>query len=146
VRLTTTRFGRLSFRESDILRFPYGIIGWERCCQWLLLPDSGNPAVAWLQSVDQRAIALPVVDPKRFLPALTLQLSPHQLARLPLKRPEAARALVVMSQQGYSCTLNLRAPILMDFGRRLGCQVVTTNELPVRCAIGNLLRGDKRIA
>lgn len=144
--LETARFGRLRFREADVLHFASGMIGFSGCCDWVLVPDTANAAVGWLQSVNHRAIALPVANPLRFLLAYRLRIPRRELDVLELAAGDEPRPLVVVSKVGESLALNLRAPLIVNFERRLGRQVVVSDGYPVRFVLSDAWRCEKKIA
>ena len=51
--ISTTKFGSISIEEADVLTFVDGLIGMEDCQRWVLLGDSENAALAWLQSLER---------------------------------------------------------------------------------------------
>jgi hypothetical protein len=56
--VTTSRFGTLHAPPSDILLFEQGLIGLRNCRQWIVLADAQNPALGWLQCVDDPDVAV----------------------------------------------------------------------------------------
>ncbi len=135
MQISTTRFGTLAVDVDDLLHFPHGVVGFEQCKQWVLLADPSSNAVGWLQSADRPATALAVVSPRRFVENYRIRVGQSQLAALTLSDRDRLYALCVVSKQNGSCVMNLRAPILINLDRRLGCQVVTTDEQPLQMAL-----------
>jgi flagellar assembly factor FliW len=146
MKLLTARFGTLELEADDIIRFPEGLIGLEACRQWVLLADAQNDALAWTQSADRAEIALPVVSPRRFLPDYRIRVARRELAPLKLHRTRDAEVLAIVSRSEGSLTLNLKAPIVINLRRRLGRQVITNGQLPVRHQLGSRLPAWKRSA
>ena len=130
--ITTTRFGTLAIDVDDLLHFPHGVIGFEECRHWVLLADPNNSAVGWLQCADRPATALAVVSPRRFQPDYRIRVGQTQMSSLALAERDRLYALCVVSKKDGQCVMNLRAPILINLDRRLGCQVVTTDEQPLQ--------------
>ena len=60
MQINTTRFGTVELLPEDILLFPAGLFGFEEALHWVLLGDAENDSLAWLQSVSQPELALPV--------------------------------------------------------------------------------------
>jgi flagellar assembly factor FliW len=138
MKLETTRFGTVEIQSDDILFFRYGLFGFESQQQWVLLSDLNNPMVAWLQSMVDADIALPVVSPRRFVSGYQVQLDDRQIALLSLAKEEQAAVLAVVSRNGQTLTCNLRAPIVINLDRRVGCQVVTADEQPLQYPLAEL--------
>jgi flagellar assembly factor FliW len=128
----TSRFGPIEIDAETIIQFPTGLLGLESCQRWVLLADRHNEAVAWLQSVDRPGFALPVVSPRRFVPGYQMRVARRELATLELDDAQAAKVLVIVGRTSRGLSLNLKAPLLVNLQRRVGRQVVTNGELPVR--------------
>ncbi len=137
MQISTTRFGTLAVDVDDLLHFPHGVIGFEDCRHWILLADPNSTAVGWLQSADRPATALAVVSPRRFTDDYRIRVGQSQLTPLALAERDRLYSLCVVSKQNGDCVMNLRAPILINLDRRLGCQVVTTDEQPLQAAMTN---------
>ena len=135
MQIGTKHFGTVEIEVDDILLFPHGIIAFEDCRHWVLLADAENPALAWLQSVSREEVALPVVSPRRFAPGYSVHVARGQLAALEFSQFDQAYVLSVVSQSDGDLTLNLKAPLIINLDRRLGRQVITTDEQPVVLAL-----------
>jgi flagellar assembly factor FliW len=133
--VTTTRFGTLQAPPSDILLFEHGLIGLRHCRQWIVLADAQNPALGWLQCVDDPDMAVGVVSPRRFVPDYQLRVSKQDLAPLGLSNLREAQVVVIVSRRPEGLSLNLRAPLVINVEARRGRQVVAADALPVRMAL-----------
>ena len=131
---TRIHFGPVEIEVDDILLFPHGVIAFEDCRHWVLLADDENDALGWLQSVTRGEVAVPVVSPRRFAPEYQVHVTRGQLAPLELSHFDQAYVLSVVSQSDGDLTLNLKAPLIINLDRRLGRQVITTDEQPVALA------------
>ncbi len=107
-------------------------MGFEDCQHWVILADGSNEAVAWLQSMNRPDIALPVVSPRRFIPDYQVRIEGRDVECLQLTDLDQAFVLSVVSNHDDVLTVNLRAPILVNLDRRLGCQLMTCDEQPVQ--------------
>jgi flagellar assembly factor FliW len=98
-----------------------------------VLTDSANPALGWLQNLEQGHIALGVVSPRRFVPEYQLRVDRSDLRMLGLVTVRDAEVVVIASRQATNeLTLNLRAPLVINVEKRLGCQVISKDEHPVQ--------------
>ncbi|QDV23684.1 flagellar assembly protein FliW [Aureliella helgolandensis] len=131
----TSRFGNVEASHEDILIFPQGLIGFESSRQWLILPDPENQEVAWLQSVAQTQVALPLVSPRKFATDYKVNIGKRQLAPLKLRNTDRVFIFNVVSKSGKTLTANLRSPIVINLTARLACQVITSDALPLALPI-----------
>jgi len=130
--ISTTRFGKVTIDAEDILLFPHGLMGFEDHQHWVLLADADNPAVGWLQSISRPGLAMAVISPRRFVPNYHLRIARSEVASLQLGKEDRTYVLTLVSNHEGALTTNLRAPIVINLQRRLGRQVVTSDEQPLR--------------
>ncbi|HMO12627.1 MAG TPA: flagellar assembly protein FliW [Pirellulaceae bacterium] len=138
MRIQTTRFNAVDIESDDILFFRNGLLGFEECQHWVILADADNPAVAWLQSMQKPEVALPVVSPRRFVADYQVRIDPSDVDTLQLKSMEQAFVLGIVSRDRDVLTLNLRAPVIINLDRRLGCQVITVDQQPFQYELAAL--------
>lgn len=131
MQISTTHFGPVEISVEDMLLFPSGIIAFEDCQHWVLLADEANDSLGWLQSVTRAEIALPVVSPRRFVPEYQVRVTRGQLLPLDISQFDQAYVLSILSRSDNDWTLNLKAPLIINLDRRLGRQVITTDEQSV---------------
>jgi flagellar assembly factor FliW len=128
----TTRFGTVAVDEADVLSFPAGMPGLEACRHWVLLADTQNSSLGWLQSTTRPEIALAVVSPRRYVPDYQVRVSRRELAPLALDDHRLAKVLVIVGKNDRGITLNLKAPLIVNLPMRLGRQVVASGDNPVQ--------------
>lgn len=137
MQIQTTRFGPVEIRPADVLDFPLGLIGLEPWKKWVVLADSGNTGLGWLQSTERAELALAVVSPRRFVPDYRVRLSSRELE--PLDAPQGVSPQVVVavsSHGGEALSVNLKAPILVCLETGKGRQVVAKDDHPVQHWLG----------
>ena len=132
MKIASTRFGALQVEDRDILTFPHGLIGLADYTEWLLLADGKNAQVAWLQAMDSPEIAVPVVNPKHYAPSYQVRLAADELRAVGLEDTSDLTVLGVVSKDGPSLTLNLKAPIILNLDRQVGRQIITLDEQPIQ--------------
>jgi flagellar assembly factor FliW len=135
MQIATSHFGQVTIEMDDVVHFPRGIVAFEDCRHWVLLSDAENPSLAWLQSISRPEVTLPVVSPRRFVPEYAFRLSRGQIAPLEFSHTDQVFVLTVVSQSDGDLTLNLKAPLVINLDRRLGRQVITSDDQPVALAI-----------
>ena len=136
MQIQSSRFGKMDINHSDMLLMPHGLIGFETCRHWILLSGEGNEEVAWLQSVAQSNVAIPMVSPRRFAPNYRAHVSRRELTLLHIHTEDQLYVLSVVSKSGGTFTANLKSPILLNASRQLAIQVVVTDEQPLALPLG----------
>ena len=142
----STRFGAVEVQPEDVIHFPEGLVGLEERRDWVLLAETQNDAVAWLQSVDRADVALAVVSPRRFVPDFQMRVARRELDPLALDEIRAAQVLVIVGRTERSLTLNLKAPIVINLRRRLARQVIANGDLPTQHELGTPLSALRKSA
>jgi flagellar assembly factor FliW len=132
MKINTTRFGDLKIDPEDIILFSGGLFGFEKCRQWLLLADADNPAVGWLQCATRPEIAVAVVSPRRFVPDYRVKVNRDDLTSLRLAAEDEVYVLSVVGRNQQALTLNLKAPLIINLRRLLGCQVIVKDDQPLQ--------------
>lgn len=137
MRINTTRFGKVEVKDTDLLDFPFGLIGLEICHQWVVLADSNHNGLGWLQSVDRPDVAFAIVSPRRFVSDYRARVSARDLEPLGLPAGTQPQVVVTVSQNISSrgekrLTLNLKAPVVVCLETKVGRQIVAKDDHPVR--------------
>ena len=119
------RFGTFTYRESEVLTFPWGLPGFGGLRRFVALSLEGQEKFVWLQSLDDVGVALPCVDPWQIFPDYAPQLPSYATSSLELGRPEDFVTLCVMvvTPGAAEMTMNLLAPIVVNLRTGVGRQI-----------------------
>jgi len=121
------RFGSVEIPSEDVIEFPFGLIGLEGL-RYALIDRNPGTGFLWLHSVDDPALALPVVSPHEFFSEFELEIAPEDRERTGLQDADGAQLYVTVraSPNLLDITANLRAPLVVHEGR--GYQVINLRE------------------
>jgi flagellar assembly factor FliW len=115
--------------ESAVIAFPAGIPGFESCRRFVLVTAPELAPFAYLNALDPPAASFLTIDPALIDPAYDRTLRDFERARLNApassERPEDALlwlAIVTIGRDGG--TVNLRAPVVINPRRMIGCQFI----------------------
>ncbi len=119
------RFGTCTYRESEVLTFPWGLPGFANLRRFIALNLEGQEKFVWLQSLDDPAVALPTGDPWQIFEDYAPHLPPYATSSLELQRPEdfATLCVVVVIAGAAEMTMNLLAPVVVNLRTRIGRQI-----------------------
>ena len=131
----SSRFGTLEIQTEQVIEFPAGLIGLGGARYALLSTDEQSP-FAWLQSIDDPDLALPITNPWLFFADFAVDVDDADAKRIGIEDPSKVDVWVTVRAaselQGFSA--NLRAPILVWNGR--GHQVINeAKDAPVRAPL-----------
>ncbi len=131
----TSRFGAVSITVEDVIQFPEGLLGFNELRRFVLLDDPTDEIFAWLQSCEDPQIAFPLLEPELFVATYAVQLSKHDSESIGLGPDEGVRtfSIVTIPQDPTQMTANLKAPVVINVGKRLARQcVLQDNSLAIR--------------
>ncbi len=138
MQITSNRFGVMNIQQSDIISMPQGLIGFETSKHWVLLSSPKNPNVAWLHSVTQSHVAVPVVSPRRYDPNYRVHVAKRDLVPLNLRHSDSVYVLCIVSRNNGLLTANLKSPILLNATRQVATQIVVTDAQVLALPIGEI--------
>jgi flagellar assembly factor FliW len=125
--IESSRFGRVEIDPATVIEFPDGLIGLGGS-RYALLARDHETAFAWLQSLDDPGLALPVTNPHRFFAGYEVKLTDEDAERLAID-PATPVDVYVTVRAGEALedfTANQKAPILVHAGR--GWQIINQAE------------------
>ena len=118
----------LAVEEKTAVRMPFGLLGFERIKEYLLLANPAETPFFWLQAPDDPSLAFLVINP--FVAASSYHPDiPDEDARfLGLQGPEEALLFnIVTIRASNRATVNLKGPIVFNRRTLVGKQVVLNN-------------------
>ncbi len=128
----TKYFGEIDIEEDKIIHFEHGIMGFEEYKNYTILfdADEGEKAtISWLQSIDEAALALPVISP--FLIKIDYNPTVDDDLLKPLGDIDEDNLLLLLSLTVPSditkMTANLKAPFVINGNTRIGTQIIVEN-------------------
>ncbi|MCM1215164.1 MAG: flagellar assembly protein FliW [Lachnospiraceae bacterium] len=149
MRVNTKIFGEVDIADDKIIEFVGGIIGFPDLKQFALIHDEEkgiNSGIRWMQSIQEPAFAMPVMDPLLVKPDYNPEVEDELLKEL--GNLEADNLLVLVTATVPSdltkMTVNLRGPMIINSLTRKACQVIVEGEeYAVKFPIYEILRAGK---
>lgn len=126
VTFESIRFGTVEIAEQDAIEFPFGLIGLGGM-RYALIDRNPGTGFLWLHSLEDPALALPVVSPHQFFAGFALQMAEEDRERTGIDDVTQAKLYVTVraTPNPLDITANLRAPLVIHDGR--GYQVINTD-------------------
>lgn len=136
MKIETKFFGEIDLNEDSIIVFDQGIMGFEEYKKFTLLHDSGDDTVLihWLQSVEEKELALPLVETHRLYEGYNPILDPHKISSLDLEKAEDMVVLSTLTVPSNIelMTMNLKAPIIINPTNNKGVQVIVDEDYDIK--------------
>ena len=150
MKVQTKWFGEIEVSEDKIITFDKGIIGFEDWKKYTLVYDAEkeeNISIIWLQAIDEPTLALPVMKPEYIMKGYDPVVEDEILNTLGKDIQSANLAVfctLTVPEDLTKMTINLKAPIIVDFDTMKGIQLIADNsEYQVRYPIYDILKKEE---
>lgn len=148
--IETKLFGEVGVDESKLIKFVSGIVGFPDLTDFLLIHDSeGNGNIKWLQSVQEPAFAMPVMNPLIVKEDYNPSIEDELLKPLEITDENDILVLVTVTvpKEIEQMTVNLMAPIIISGETRKANQIIIDQEgYTVKYPIYEILKAAKERA
>lgn len=124
--INSERFGSIELDDASAIQIPSGIIGFPKERRYALIPHGSTGAVAWLQSLDNPALAFPLVSAHALpmdYPGMDISAAAAACG-ITANADDLAVLVVLSAATGLPATVNLLAPIVIDTRTRQGAQIL----------------------
>ena len=149
MKILTKVFGEVEIAEEKILEFPSGIIGFPELKHFTLIHDEeqGTDAgIRYLQSLEEPAFAMPVMDPLLVKKDYDPQVNDELLSNLGNLTEDNIIVLVTVTVPSdlTKMSVNLQGPIVINSDERKAAQIIVdSGEFPVKYYIYDILTAGK---
>lgn len=150
--ITTKVFGEITIDDDKIIEFPNGIIGFPELTQFALVHDSEKgtgTTIHWLQSLQEPAFAMPVLDPLLVCSEYNPEVDVELLQSLGTLVPDETLVLVTVTvpKDLTQMTINLKGPFVINVAEKKAAQVIVEGDkYQVKFPIYDILNANKKKA
>lgn len=121
-----TKVGIFDISEENIINFNNGIPGFEAFKKFAIISLIETEPVKWLASLEDKNLAMPLIDPWIAFKDYTINLSDSVLKELENPKKENVIVFCVVSLKPI-VTVNLLAPIIVNLEKGIGAQVILSD-------------------
>lgn len=151
MQITTKVFGEINIDDEKIIHFPNGIIGFPDLTDFAMIHDEekGTDTIHWLQSLQEPAFAMPVMDPLIVCPDYNPEVDDELLNNIGKIVPDELLVLVTVTvpKDITKMTVNLKGPMVINAAERKATQVIVEgDEYKVKFPIYDILNKNKEKA
>ncbi len=149
MKVNTKVFGEVDIADDKIIEFAGGIIGFPELTKFALIHDEEKGVgvgIRWLQSMQEPAFAMPVMDPLVVKEDYNPEVEDELLTDLGELNEENLLVLVTVTVPSdlTKMTVNLKGPIVINSQTRKACQVIVEgNDYTVKFPIYDILQARK---
>ena len=134
MRVNTKIFGEVDIEDEKLIEFTGGIIGFPELTTFALIYDEEKgveAGIRWLQSMQEPAFAMPVMDPLVVAPDYNPEIEDELLKDLELSEENLLVLVTVTVPSDLTkMSVNLKGPIIINAQTRKACQVIVCRKVP----------------
>lgn len=147
--IKTKNFGEIVIDADKIITFPAGIIGFPEMTEFTLIHDldKGAGSIHWLQSTQEPAFAMPVINPLAICSDYNPEVDDEVINGITNFEEEEILVLVTVSVPSdlTQMSANLQGPIIINVEAKKACQVIVEgSKYPVKYMIYDILKSKKK--
>lgn len=127
MKLQTIRFGEIEIDDSRIFKFALPIIGFNELRDFVILDANKDNFFKWLQSVEDPALAFPIVSVFSMNVDYSIDLPDKVVETLKITNVDSLLVMNIASipqDNPQGTTINLLAPIVFNLDEQLAGQVI----------------------
>ncbi len=129
MKIDTKYFGEIEIGDEKIIHFDNGILGFEDYKDYTILYDieaDGKSFFSWLQSVDEKMLSFPIVNPLKVDENYNPTVNDEMLKPIGSYSDEdiAIFLLATIPQDVKEASVNMRAPLIINASTRKGIQLI----------------------
>ncbi len=149
MKINTKIFGEIEVADDKIITFENGIIGFPELRRFTLLHDEerGTGAgIRFLQSLEEPAFAMPVMDPLLVKPDYNPEVDDELLVSAGNLTVDNILVLVTVTVPSdlTKMTVNLQGPLVINVEEHKACQVIIDGgAYPVKFPVYDILKARK---
>ncbi len=132
--IKTRDFGEITVRPEDVISFTSGMYGFDDYKSYVILKDSPEDDVMFLQSLDNTDLSFVLIDPYTILRNYEPALNEEDLDELGVKNEADLKYLVIaiIREDVKESVVNLKSPVAINPETKEAKQVILQNAYPLR--------------
>lgn len=127
MKINTVRFGEIEIEKERIFKFALPIIGFDQLKDFIILDINKDSFFKWLQSVEDPALAFPIVSVFSMNIDYSIDLPDNVVETLKIESVESLLVMNIASipqENPQGTTINLLAPLIFNLDAQLAGQVI----------------------
>ncbi len=113
MKTVSTPFGMVDYDAGKLVRFPEGLIGFEKLRDFIVIPHENDDVIYCFQSVEQEHISFLLINPALFFPDYHPIAGPDVKEKLGIETDDSYFVLATVTfHRDEHVTLNLLSPVV----------------------------------
>ncbi|MDR2884865.1 MAG: flagellar assembly protein FliW [Deferribacteraceae bacterium] len=138
ITINSAKLGKIEYSEDDTITLASPLLGFAELNDYLIISNTEYFPFLWFQSVEDPSVCFILIEPQPFFPEYMPAVNKRDLKVLGAKELPDLKifCIVVIPDEPKLSTANLRAPLLVNFDRKIAKQVVLEDDsLSIRASL-----------
>ncbi len=130
MKINSSKLGELEYKEDDLITLSSPLLGFPDLQDFLLISDDDSYPFLWFQSVEDPDICFILIETKSFFKEYNPNIPKRELKVLAISKEEDKKlfSIVVVPVDPKLSTTNLRAPLVVNFEKKLAKQIILDDD------------------
>lgn len=129
MKLVTSRFGEIEYKDNEVILVPKGVLGFSQLTRYVILDKDQFTPFKWLQSIEDPNVAFVIMDPRGLFSGYKLEINEKELEELNYTNSSdlVTYVIVTVPQDAALASADLLGPLVINPKKRLAKQAVMPN-------------------
>lgn len=130
MKINSSKLGEIEYKEDDIITLSAPLLGFPELQDFLLISDDNSYPFLWFQSVEDKEICFILIETNTFFKEYNPIIPKRELKVLAIGSEEDMKlfSIVVVPADPKLSTANLRAPLVVNFEKKLAKQIILDDD------------------
>ena len=128
--IISPKLGKISYSESDLITLTSPLLGFAELSDYLIISNSDYFPFLWLQAVEDPSVCFILIEPEPFFKDFKPKVNKRELKVMGVDNISELKmfCIVVIPDNPQKATANLRAPVIVNFERKIAKQTVLEDD------------------
>lgn len=130
MKLNSPKLGEIEYNEDDVITLISPLLGFPELHDFLIISDDNSYPFLWLQSIEQVDTSFIIAETSTFFKDYNPEIRKRELKLLAIgdKKDMKLFSIIVVASDPKLSTANLRAPLVVNFEKKLAKQVILEDD------------------
>lgn len=131
LKIKSSKLGDVEYAESDLITLSSPLLGFPELNDFLLISNDSSYPFLWFQSVEDGNICFILVETNTFFKDYKPNINKRELKVLAIGDENEVKTfcIVVVPDDPKLATANLRAPLVINFEKKLAKQIILDDDV-----------------
>lgn len=130
MKINSAKLGEIEYSEDDVITLSSPLLGFPDLQDFLIISDDNSYPFLWFQSVEDADICFILIETNTFFKDYNPDIPKKELKVIAIsdKKEMKLFSIVVVPTDPKLSTANLRAPLVVNFEKKLAKQIILDDD------------------